>query len=762
MGRTIYGEGPKDAKIYIYGEAPGQQEEFQGRPFVGGAGKILDGLLQETGIERSKCYIDNVIQERPPGNNFNVHYKDKSRREPTEYLVGRWTQLRKEVAQRRPNVVIALGEEAMRALTGKRHITKWRGSLIGCEGVKVIPIIHPAAVMRQWEFRPMCIFDLTRAKAHALTPTFPPPRNDRFIINPTYDEIFMYIEMLKRKEYISFDIETDRKQIMCMGLGWSKSSAVCIPIFYGTSSWWNASQEKAIILALKDLFANTKIKFIAQNAQYDMVYMKDLWGIEVKNLWMDTMIAQHCVYPELPKGLAFLCSVYTDRPYYKGMSSSGSSPETLWTYNCLDAVTTWEVAMALEKEMEEFGTSQFYWNHSHKLIKPLMEMQRMGVRIDIGKRVKIDENLQKDLTDMGARLEKAVGHPLNPASPKQMKEFLYGELKLPQMVNRKTGTVTANEDALKELSKKYPNPIFDLVLDIRKVNKLLSTYIRAPLDKDERIRCSYVITGTDTGRLSSRESVYGSGTNLQNIPRDNLIRSIFIPDEGKEFVNADLSQAEARVVAYIAKDARMQALFEQGGDVHTRNAATIFSKPSGKVTSEERQLAKALVHAANYGVGPRTFAKHVGTSPARAGELLNQYFAFYPNIKRWHIEVEDTLRRTRLLETPFGRKRHFIGRWGPDLVRKGLAFIPQSTVSDCLNLGIINAWPNLPPDWNIVMQVHDSVLIQLPIGTPMEWVWKFIKHYFEFPIRLNGTFMAIPVDIKRGPNWAELKEVEVK
>ncbi len=759
-------EGDKKAKIYIVGEAPGNQEALQGKPFIGGPGMVLNGLLAEAGIQRDKTYITYLVPEKPKGNSFGSFYKDKSRTKPTEDLLEYHRKLGALLKEHKPNVVIVCGDEPLFALTGRKGITKWRGSVLYYNSIKIIPIINPLTIMRQYEFRPITVMDLTKVKKESATPLPLKIYKDRFMLNPSFADVIQTLRKLHNEEYIAFDIETGARQIICMGLGWSETEALCIPFFFTDKSWWTESEELAIIQELGRLFANESIKFIAQNAQFDMTYMLDVWKMPVANLWMDTMVAFHCVYPELRKGLDFLSSIYTSRPYHKGMVGAhgineGATPTNLWKYNALDCVVTWECAMKIKEDMHEFGTKEFYFKHSHKLIEPLIKMQRRGVKIDIEKRAKIDKNIDKDIIEMQERLTKAVGHELNPLSPKQMKEFLYDELKLPPQIDRKTGNVSANYEVLKKFAGEYPNPIFDLCIDIRKAKKILSTYIRAPLDSDGRIRCSYVITGTETGRLSSRASIHGSGTNLQNIPRGELVRSIFIPDEGKVFINADLSQAEARVVAYLAEEVRLQRVFEQGGDIHRRNAAMVYGKRQQDVTKDERQLAKALVHAANYGIGPRTFSKLIGATENRARELLNQYYALYPCIKIWHRSTEETLRKSRILRTPLGRARMFFGRWSSQLLRSAIAYVPQSTVGDLLNWGIIRCRDAMPPEWEILMQVHDSILMQVPKGTHPMHIHKFIKHYFEIPFRIGRETIKIPTDIQVGTTWANLKELDL-
>ena len=152
--------------IMLIGEAPGAEEEATGKPFVGGAGKILDGLLRDAGIDREECYITNIMQVRPVNNDFGNFYEDKSRKVPRDILLEGIERLKNEITAVSPNVVVALGNEPLKALTGLQKITKRRGSLLQtvCNGkaFKLIPTMHPAAVMRFWEYRPLVLFDLKR------------------------------------------------------------------------------------------------------------------------------------------------------------------------------------------------------------------------------------------------------------------------------------------------------------------------------------------------------------------------------------------------------------------------------------------------------------------------------------------------------------------------------------------------------------------------------------------------------------------------
>lgn len=766
----VPGEGKLESKIWLIGEAPGPNEEKHGKPFCGGAGNILEGILKGVGIQRSDCYIDNVMQERPTGNNFGAFYADKARYNPKDILLKRHHELKALIQKHRPNVVVALGNEPLYALTGNKSILKWRGSILNCHGTKVIPTVHPAAVMRMFSLQPIASLDFQRIKVESESPTLPTPYQDIFKVNPSFGEVMHYLEeVLPKQSYLAFDIETlpDKEAIMCIGFAWSKQTAICIPLFFSTSSWWSIEEEMAIIKAICKLFDNTSIKFIAQNAQYDLTYIYDKWRASVPGLWMDTMIAFHCVYPELRKSLAFLTSVYTKRPYYKDDGGQGKTPEQEWIYNCKDVCATYECAMAIYKELEEFKTLELYQKIPHKLILPLLRMQSKGIMINEPKQKQLSKELGEKEMELQARMEKALGKPLNPFSPKQMKEFLYEDLCLPKqfkmgtLKGKRVKVVTADEEAIIVLQKLTDNPVLSLVLEIRGLRKLRSTYVDAKLERNGRMCCSYFITGTETGRLSSKKSIYGRGTNLQNVPRLPVIRSMFIADPGMLMINADLSQAEARIVSHLAEDARMQRLFEEGGDIHTRNAAMIFGVTTDKVQKPQRQIAKSLVHGANYGIGKDKFAKLIGSTPNKAQGFLNQYHNLYMGLRLWHLKVQEHLGRTRIMRTPLGRARMFFGRWSQELVREAIAYVPQSTVGDLLNWGIVRCWNALPPKWELLMQNHDAVVAQVPEDTPPEQIVKFFKHYYEIPFEVNGKMIKIPIDIKIGKNWGEMKELKI-
>ncbi len=766
--------GPKDAKIMLIGEAPGVEEELSGKPFIGGSGKILNGLLRDAGISREECYLTNVMQVRPVNNDFGNFYEDKSRNVPRDILLEGIERLKNEIVEVNPNIVVPLGNEPLKALTGLQKITKRRGSIYEItltkktfdgkdydESYKVLPTMHPAAVMRFWEYRPLVLFDLKRVLDESALSTYK--------IHPRLWEKVEDIpklrarvkDFLENADYISFDIETCNNQVSCISFARTSTFAFTVPICIYDKSFWTPEEELIVWQLIKQLL-ESPIKKIAQNANFDMFFLWTTVGIKVKNLWMDTMNAHHCVYPELPKALDLLCSIYTDQPYYKDMVK-----EDIYHYNCLDSMVTYECAMRIEEQLKEFGVHKLYHEHTHPIIQPLLEMQIRGCRIDMKKKALAAESTRENIMVKQKQLDEAVGYVLNVNSPKQMKAFLYDDLKLPPVISRKTGKITTDETALKKLSKTYPNPIFDLVIHVRGQRKLLSTYLEASTDPDGRFRCRYILFGTETGRLASKLSWTDTGGNLQNVPK-GIAREIFIPDEGKMFMSGDLSQADARVVAYLANEPSLIKIFESGGDIHRKVASIMFNKEESDVTPDERQTSKHICHAANYGMGAYKLAERWLTklSVAECEEKLNLFHVHFPKIRIWHMAVEAQLKKTRVLITPMGRKRMFFGRWDKAMLRDAYAYVPQSTVADVCLKGMVNLYKNFcayQEGYDIVFNIHDEIVIQIPVhhadSLDREWVG-FMKAVLidcmSIPLTIEGKTFTIPVGIKTGMNWNEV------
>jgi len=728
-------EGPEHAKIYIVGEAPGKHR------------------------------IGNVMRVRPINDKFSYFYNGKY---PKPELVEGRRYLIEDIKRCNPNVVVALGNEPLVTLMGYKDIMNWRGSILWSRKAqcKVIPSIHPAALFRMWENVPLAMFDFKRVKEESESSELVIPKKN-LIVKPTFAQVMDYIENFREcGKRMAFDVETTDLWITAIALSNNPLEAISIPFTLGNGApYWVDSDEELIWKGLKRLMEDESVEKVAQNAQFDVLLLKlNPYHIDVRGLVLDTMCAHHTIYPELRKSLAVLTSIYTRQPYYKHWSNT-SDDIRFWKYNAMDAAVTLEASVAIEKELKEFGVWDFYHRLVHPLIPILMEMQLRGVKIDIPEWKKFKAETITSLAELQAELCKLVGREVNVMSPKQLKKLLYRNMNLPPQYKKGTARITTDEDALKKLAVRYPSRLFDLILDIRGKRKVLSTYIENLFGEDGRARSSYIIGGdnegvggTETGRLSSRESIFGTGTNLQNIPKGSC-RRMFIADEGKVFIESDLSQAEVRVVAYLSEETKLIDLFTKGGDIHTQNAAWIFDKQVEEVKKEEREMAKRLVHASNYGIGPRTFAHYAGIGEREAKRLLEKYFTTFPRIRSWHYEVQSHLKKNRTLVTPLGRKRTFFDRWGESLFREAYAYIPQSTVGDVLNLALIKLKEKFP-DLEVMLQIHDAFVIQVPKETVGMWVSR-VNEAFNIPLNIRGRTLIIPVKHKVGKNWDEMVEYKV-
>lgn len=339
------------AKILIVGEAWGEEEEKQGKPFVGPAGIELRRQLQEAGIDYNECEVTNVFNFRPEnskidsicGKKAEVGGKDYTR---PQLATGKYIkpeffphlEILKETVERvKPNVIIALGNTACWALLDNAGITKLRGTVAECTlvpGVKVIPTFHPAAILRNWSNRAIAILDLAKAKRESFYPQI--IRKQRKVLIP---ETVADLDWLKA-EYnnlakhepikVATDIETAPKQriITCVGFATSDRWSFVIPFYDKTKpegAFWEFPHEEILAWQfVREILKGPQPK-IFQNGVYDIQYLWKVAGCPVLNANHDTMIMHHAMQPELPKSLAFLGSIYADEIAWKLLRRRGQN-----------------------------------------------------------------------------------------------------------------------------------------------------------------------------------------------------------------------------------------------------------------------------------------------------------------------------------------------------------------------------------------------------------------------------------------------------
>jgi hypothetical protein len=284
-----------------------------------------------------------------------------------------------------------------------------------------------------------------------------------------------------------------------------------------------------------------------------------------------------------------------------------------WRYNCEDCVRTFEIAeeeRRLVKEMGLEGPEQ----SQQDMLQPVLQAMIRGVRIDKAERNRMAGELLEEMAKREQYFQSLLGHPLNPASPKQMQALFYDDFCQRVIIKRGTGKPTLDDDALTIMGQREPIllPLLRAIAEYRTIGVFLATFVNAPLDADDRMRCSYNICGTETYRLASRKNAFGTGTNLQNVPKGGddgelhlpNIRTLFIPDPGYTFFDGDLDRADLQVVVWEADDQELKAILREGVDVHAENAKTLGCP---------RQMAKMWVHGTNYGGTPELWRSIVAS-----------------------------------------------------------------------------------------------------------------------------------------------------
>jgi len=798
---------PTTAKIALVGEAPGLQERRLRRPFCGPSGQLLDKLLLRAGINRRDLYITNTIKEQPERNDITP-FLDLSKKVPREGE--KWDYycdlLKRELESSTANVIVAVGAVPLWALCGAKAITKRRGSILESTllpGRKVIPIIHPAAALREYMFTHVISWDLKRIKREAEFPEIC-RKDNKLLLGPSYDEVISFVRQLcaflryqATNAYTEIDIEVLNEEISCLCVGHEDFGTITIPFVCDNGDYFSPEEEEEIWSVLTLLLEDSNIKKLGHNITFDATFIFRKLGIRTFPV-LDTMVAQGVAFPDAVKkednkaridsgtdkkelralrlGLDFVTSIYTDEPYYKDDGKKwfklGGSPQDLWRYNAKDGAVLPEIHRKQLLELRKQKNEHAY-EMQLQLIEPLVYMGERGIRCDTSGLKKASIYACEELDCLVGALHELCGFELNPASPKQLAEYFYETKKFKPYLNRKSGAVSTDRDALKRLARKGSKEA-SLLLEIRKLSKLKGTYLDIKLDPDSRLRCAFNPIGTSSGRLSSSQTIFGTGGNMQNLPSD--FKQFLQFDSGFIGYNVDLSQAENRTVAWVAPDELMMRAFQDGLDIHSLTGSLIFNIPYQQVKEEDergifceigggiytrRFWGKKANHGLNYDLGFRTFAFYYEIPEREAQFIVERYHRAYPGVRQYHAWVRNKLSQGRTLENCLGRKRLFLDRWGDDLFKEAYSFIPQSSIADKVNHhGLIPLYYD--SDFrkvDILNQVHDSLVFQIPLSLPIEKhveILLNLRSRLEEPITFDGRSFSIPMDIEAAPEGGNL------
>ena len=517
---------------------------------------------------------------------------------------------------------------------------------------------------------------------------------------------------------------------------------------------------------LRGLFEDADI---SKNVHDAKTLYKDLKrkGITPRGIVFDTFVASYVLSSSDERyELDYVMKKYLDTEVPQAPTGQKSFFDLAGEEPSVMALKAYGIAGLSEKLstlLEENGEMPLYTRIEHPLIFVLAEMELYGFRVD-------RQGLLEIGKDLNVRIEKLTGDILSLAgkdrsfninSTKQLGVLLFEELGLPVIKKTKTGYSTDSE-VLEALSDKHP--IIPMIIELRALSKLNSTYINGMadlIDESGRIHSSFNQTVTTTGRISS------SNPNLQNIPvrteEGKVIRKVFIPsDDDRLIVSADYSQIELRVLAHIAGDKNMIDAFKNGEDIHTKTASEVFGVPASEVTKEMRSRAKAVNFGIVYGISDYGLAKNTGTSRKEAKEYINSYLEKFPMVKQYMSDIVEIARAKGYVMTLFGRRRYL-----PDINSRNFAVRSfsertalntpiQGTAADIIKIAMVDVDEELRKRGllsRLMLQIHDELIIDAK-KDELEEVIEILRTRME-----NAASLSVPliVDVGYGENWYETK-----
>jgi len=577
------------------------------------------------------------------------------------------------------------------------------------------------------------------------------------------------IELLLQQERISFDTETtgtDANLADLVGLSF------CIKPGEGYYIPLSAVREEALVILeeFRPVWESDHIVKVGQNIKYDMLILK-WYGINVKGRLFDTMLAHYLIDPDTRHNMDVLSENYlgyspisiTTLIGAKGKNQGNMrdvAVEKVVDYASEDADVTLQLADTFEPMLRELNAEKLATEVENPLIYVLADIEKEGVRIDMGTLINYSKELEIEIRKFEQNVYEKCGVTFNLASPKQLGEVLFDKLCLdPKAKKTKTGQYQTGEDVLMALAGK--SDVVKDILDFRQLQKLKSTYVDAlPLlvnPKTGRVHTSYNQAVAATGRLSS------NNPNLQNIPirteRGREVRKAFIPrDENHVLLSADYSQIELRIIADISKEENMLYAFNNGIDIHTATAARVYGIEIEEVTSTQRRNAKAVNFGIIYGQSAFGLSQNLGIPRKEAAEIIEQYFAQYPGIKRYMADTMNFARENGFVETILGRRRYLRDINSANQTVRGFAErnainAPiQGSAADMIKVAMINIHRDIQEKGlqsKMTMQVHDELVFDV-LKTEVAVMKEIITHRMRTAI---PTSVPIEVEIGEGENW---------
>lgn len=792
------------------GSAPREDDSLHGEPLVSGAGKMFDSLCRKAGVKREGLTLVNTIQCRPPGDIYptdedaSSYISQADGKKSVQHCMAKhvWPLIHGKPWTR----IDALGDEALRELTGEESVHYWRGSplsLKGEEKVRVVPSLDPLYICKDQSMFPIAVSDLKKG-------TIVPP--EYYNLTPSVADL----QTFDATEF-SFDIETkwgDNKQITLVGLCAKPYHVIVVP-FSGN-----------YIPELKRIFAGAKTVFGQNVLQFDNPVLAEN-GITMSpdvQIW-DIMLIHHLLFPQFSgesksdgderkgrkagggHGLEFIASQFTNKPAWKEIGRGG--PGYWERRNAIDTDVTLQAGRTMLAMLRQEGMVDLYNYVQVPLALICHKMQETGIKIDPARLAKVREELLATIETEELKLplsirgydkiknkrspapEGYINEKGKPAkfihvptpervspwrSPAKLQKFLYEELQLPTQKHPKTKKATTDKGAVEKCIRilRKEGRLADVAglqayQKIKKAATLISSFCKEDMMGGvARMHPHFNVHGTSSGRLSSTDP------NFQNQPEK--ARYMYVPDHPDwKFIEIDYSNIEPRLTAYFANDrARLERFSAPGYNDHKYTTSVFFDIPYDEVVKDNDKdapygISKRINNGLNYGMGAIKIANTFDMDLKVVKDCIFKWKVLNSQTEQWQKETAERARVEGFLTTPFGRKRWF---YTNNYYTESLSFLPQSSAADIIfraMLGLMYERVNwshekvskivqiaepLPKPCRLHLSVHDSLLFGCP-GDMVDEVVSIIKRVCEQPWpELANT--VIPIDVKVSEkSWAE-------
>lgn len=771
----IWGAGPPKAKVMVVNSYATEQDEQEGAAVMPSS---LVERLRAIGLDPEKVYYTNAIKcACPRGTKYKVGDIKKCKQ-----------HLDKEIAAVQPTYVLVLGAQALKA-TVDGSITELNGVMVEKDGIKYMPSYSPGIVYRDPGKAPFVEKAMNNFKAMMEGSLEGLPELDiRLITNMR--ELKRAFHHLKDNNYLhlSYDIETTglvrfEDEVNLFGFGNDQVQYI-IPLEarYSPLKGARLAQRKLIRTCVNWLNRNAKA-LVAGNGKFDDLFLKYRFGVK-PNITFDVVLASHILNENTPNGVkenaVLECNAPewdVDKDLKTGKYKTREEYQEYLTYLGYDIYYEYKLYRVFHKKLKQDRALMKLFYHLYMPgIISYETVEEHGVFIYPQQFKKVRKHLESEREAIEKQLLKMAKHEVNWNSPAQIQKLLYEELKLPVIETTESGSPSTSEATLMQLRDKHP--IVELILKYRGVNIQISHFIDGWINRmwGRRLFPNFKLHGTVTGRTSCTDP------NLQQVPRDPIIRNLVGAPEGWSVVEIDYSQAELRIAAIMSGDETMKRIYQTGGDIHTHTYEMITGEKVSDdkyIKKEQRKKAKAVNFGFVYGMGWRKFKIYardnygVDLTDKEAEQWRERFFQAYHSLPKWHSKQRRIVQSMGQVRSPIGRLRRLPDIYSTDKSKKAEAERQsinspvQGFGSDLTILGMSEIMGNAQyydPDYVldkdkffVIGTVHDATLFEVRNDYLMEFCPR-AKHILEHPKALEDVFhfdtdVPIVADVAVGKSW---------